>query len=220
MKLLKKRIRLLLGTCFVLASLSVQALSLSSQYKNIDYNYRGKSLTLASQLCDTNKLPLHLTHAMRYIGYREYKNNSGNFVDWLLESCNIKPGSHASWCAGFVSKMMDLAKVTSPSKRTALAQGYRTKESIKARDVKFGGVKLKQNTWYLVIWQKGTTSFGHIGFLLIHNNNYYYVIEGNGATGTSGDQSNGGMVVLRSRRIEPNAYFRITWFTEIKYNGT
>ena len=204
----------------MLASSLVQALSLSSQYKNIDYKYRGKSLTLASQLCDTNKLPLHLKYAINYLGYQEQKNNSGDFVDWLLESCNIKAGSHASWCSGFVSKMMDLANVISPSKRTALANGYRSKQSIKARDVKYGSAKLKQNTWYLVIWQKGTTSFGHIGFLLIHNNKFYYVIEGNGSSGNKGDQSNGGMVVLRSRQIEPNAYFRITWFTEIKYNGT
>ena len=215
MKQSKKRI----GLIWIISSLLLlsSAVAYLPSSNNINKDYRGKGLALASKLRDTTKLPPHLKYALRYIGYQEEKNNSGSFVDWLLESCNIKPGSHASWCSGFVSKMMDLADVSYPEKRTALAMGYRDKSSIKARDVAYGGVHLEKNKWYLVIWQKGTTSFGHIGFLYVDKNKTFYVIEGNGASGNSGDQSNGGMVVLRQRTIQPYAYFRIVWFTEIKY---
>ena len=199
----------------MLASSLAPALLHSSD--KVNTKYRGKSLALASRLRDTVKVPLHIKYSLRYLGYQESKNNSGDFVDWLLESCGIRPGSGAAWCAGFVSRMMSMANVSSPSKRTALAMGYRNKESIKARDVAIGGVKLSKEKWYLVIWQKGTTSFGHIGFLYVSNNKEFWVIEGNGAASDSGDQSNGGMVVIRRREIKPYAYFRIVWFTEIKY---
>ena len=183
----------------------------------IDTVYRKQAIRQISNTVDTNSLPRHLHVAMQYIGYMENKNNSGQFVDWLMASCNIPAGSKASWCSGFVSRVMDEADVSYPDWRTALANGYKKNGYIKASEVKSGKKKLDKDKYYLTIWTKGTTAMGHIGFEMLYKNGKLYTIEGNTGTGNGGSQSNGDIVAFRQRTIQPYAYFRITAFVEIKY---
>lgn len=183
----------------------------------IDVVYRKQALKDIANTVDTNSLPRHLHVAMQYIGYMENKNNSGTFIDWLMASCNVPANSKASWCSGFVSRIMDESKVTYPDWRTPLANAYKKKGYIKAIDVNSGKIKLDPNKYYLVIWTKGTTANGHIGFEMLYKNRKLYTIEGNTGKGTGGSQSNGDIVAYRQRFIQPYAYFRITAFVEIKY---
>ena len=183
----------------------------------IDVAYRNQALKDIAKTVDTNSLPRHLHVAMQYIGYMENKNNTGTFIDWLMSSCNVPANSKASWCSGFVSRIMDESKVTYPDWRTPLANAYKKKGYIKAIDVNSGKVKLDPNKYYLVIWTKGTTANGHIGFEMLYKNRKLYTIEGNTGKGSGGSQSNGDIVAYRQRIIQPYAYFRITAFVEIKY---
>lgn len=181
-----------------------------------DSLYKKKALGQIAVLIDTSIAPAHIKIASNYLGLKENKGNKGNVIDFFLESVGAKPNSGWSWCAGFVRKVMDLAKVTYPTKRTGMAQGYKTDLSIKATDVLSGNKSLKDG-WYLVIWAKGKTTSGHIGFLVVRKGNLYYTIEGNTSSGERGSQSNGDMVAFRKRYIEPLAYMRIIYFTPIRY---
>lgn len=186
--------------------------------QSFDSKYNLQSRSKIHKIADTSKFPLHLKYAMQYLGTHEGTNNSGNFVDYVLEAVNIKANSHASWCAGFVARMMKLAKVTYPTKFSALAQAYIDKtKSIKAYDVWCGKITLKDG-WYLVIWKKGNTISGHIGFLIVQDGKLFYTIEGNTSSGTGGSQDNGDMVAFRTREIQPYAYMKIVYFTPILYN--
>lgn len=151
--------------------------------------------------------PLNI--ATKYVGIKEATgNNDGKEVEMFLKSVGL--GKGYSWCAAFVSYCI---KNSNSSYRplSAVAQKFITKNSIKA-DVK---TKLDTNYEYVAIWKRGTTPFGHIGFIEKQNANVFHTIEGNTSAGTKGSQSNGDGVYRRKRKIEPYNYLRITHFTRI-----
>jgi len=85
------------------------------------------------------------------------------------------------------------------------------KTSIKANDVLLGTKIIPDGS--LIIWEKGSTISGHIGFVEKWNKISGKTIEGNTSSGKVGSQSDGDGVYVRTRYIEPANYFRITSFT-------
>ena len=159
-------------------------------------------------------VPLHIKIAQSYIGTTELTgHNDGVNVEKFLRSVGLSKGN--PWCAAFVSNCLIEAGVREPSIRTALARKFITKQSIKASDVLIGKVNIKPGT--IVVWQKGNTVFGHVGFIekQIDKQNFI-TIEGNTSSGIKGSQSDGDGVYRRSRAIQPANYFRITAFTLVK----
>ena len=69
----------------------------------------------------------------------------------------------------------------------------------------------------LIIWRKGNTIFGHIGFVLTWDGACGTTIEANTSDGAYGSQSNGDGVYVRERCIQPGNYFRIVSFTPVTY---
>ena len=98
--------------------------------------------------------------------------------------------------------------------KSALARAFINRKSIKARDVLLGIIKVPSGS--LVIWGKGTTIYGHIGF----TDGIWYkkgkTVEGNTSSNNKGSQSNGDCVANKNRTIQPYNYFRITHFTVIE----
>lgn len=159
--------------------------------------------------------PRHLDTAFSYVGTKEKTGkNDGKIVEMFLKSVGRTKGD--AWCAAFVSYCMINSKVIYPTKFSGLARTFKTNKSIKASDVLFGVIKIKPGT--LLIWEKGSTISGHVGFVISQvGKNKFNTIEGNTSSGTSGSQSDGDGVYKRSRVIQPANYFRITSFTEVKY---
>lgn len=67
----------------------------------------------------------------------------------------------------------------------------------------------------LVIWARGNTIYGHIGFVLYDwNGDRGWTIEANTSSG-KGSQYDGDGVYKRLRKIEPFNYFKIIGFVEV-----
>ena len=141
--------------------------------------------------------------AERYLGVREVGNNRGKMVEKFQRSVNLKPGS--PWCAAFVRYVLDIAKNTYIKIRSGLAQAYRTKHSIKAKDVA-KGYKTIGRGW-LAIWKHGDTHRGHIGIVKNWLRNVGIIIEGNTRKGSKEG------VFEKKRKIISWNEFRICWFT-------
>lgn len=150
--------------------------------------------------------------AQQYVGITEQKPNRGPQIDKWNTHAGVPLGS--SYCAAFISFVLDSANVEYPTVRSALAQKYITDKSIKATDVLAGYQEIPAG--YLVIWKKGGTWMGHIGITASKwENNIGLTIEANTSPTNKGDQRNGDGVWKKQRRIDPTAYFRITHFTPV-----
>lgn len=156
----------------------------------------------------------HVDTALKYKNVKEKTgHNDGPEVEMFLKSVNGHKGD--SWCSAFVSYCMTVTHVKNPSFRTALAQGYITKQSIKANDVLIGKVKIKRGD--LVIYKRGQTIFGHIGISTGDwSNRCGPTIEGN-TSGNAGSQYDGEGVYEKVRYIQPASAFRIVYFTRVSY---
>lgn len=124
----------------------------------------------------------------------------------------LKPvgiNSYANWCAAFVSYCLRKVEVSFKINRAAVARQYITKSSIKAEYVLMGATVIPKAA--LVIWGKGDTWQGHIGFTTKEwSGKSGYTIEGNTSSNST---RSGGNVEEKKRTIQPFAYFRITHFT-------
>lgn len=155
----------------------------------------------------------HLNIALAFDGVVEHGNNRGPEVERFLASVKRKPGD--SWCAAFVSFVLDSAKVANPTVRSGLARSFKLKTSIPASKVLSGQVVIPDGT--IVIWEKGKTINGHIGLIIKWNKQSGSTIEGNTSSNLSGSQDNGDGVYRKNRSIQPSDYFRITSFTLVTY---
>jgi len=116
------------------------------------------------------------------------------------------------WCAAFVSYDLSAAGVLIPKVRSGLAMNFVTPHSIPARDVLRGLVTIPPGT--LEIWEHGSTLHGHIGIVILWEKASGEAVEGN--THPNGHSQQQG-VWIRYRGIIPSDYFRIRWFTLVRY---
>jgi hypothetical protein len=167
--------------------------------------------------------------AVGYVGTVEEGANRGAAVERFQRAVGIPPGS--AWCAAFVGSVLDEAERRSgrhlmPTVRSGVAVRYLGRGSIRARDVLRGVARPPVGS--LVVWRRGGTWRGHIGFVLRDDNAavrgtaWYlrcgYTIEGNTRAGSGGSQTDGDGVWERLRCIQPGAYFRIVAFTPVRYS--
>ena len=143
------------------------------------------------------------------VGTKESGDNSGYWVTKFLKSVGLRPGN--PWCAAFVSYCLDSAKITTMKTRSGLARHFISKnKTIKATKVSFDNTKIPMGT--VLIWRRGTTTFGHVGFTDQWVGKSGTTIEGNTSSGKGGSQWSGGGVWSRKRTINPYDHFRITDF--------
>lgn len=156
--------------------------------------------------------PLHLQIARSYVGVTERGgNNRGPEVKAFLASVGLDQGY--AWCAAFTSFCLTEADVEYPTKRTAGARNFISKRSVKAVDVLRGKATVEPG--WLVIWGKGNSWAGHIGFVTKWGKKSGTTIEGNTSSGRAGSQRDGDGVYERTRSIQPGNYFRITHFEPV-----
>lgn len=136
-------------------------------------------------------------------------SNAGPAVESYLASVGLSGGY--PWCAAFARKMMDQAGTSAPAVRSAGATDYITRRSIKATQVLRGARDVPDGA--LVIWRRGSTWKGHIGFVQHWDRRCGRTVEGNTSPGRDGRQRDGDGVWARERCINPGSYFRIVAFT-------
>lgn len=158
--------------------------------------------------------PLHIQIARSYVGTVEATgNNDGPKIEYIIRRGHGAPGS--SYCAYFVTMCIDSAKVVSPTVRSGMARSFKRKTSIPANDVLMGKTQIPIGT--ILVWEKGNTIFGHVGFVLKWGKKWGTTVEANTSSGGAGSQSNGNGIWYKTRSIEPLNYFRITSFTPVTY---
>jgi hypothetical protein len=152
--------------------------------------------------------------AENYIGVEETAGaNRHPEIDKWNTRLGLPLGS--SYCAAFVSFVLDSAEVKTPAIRTGVAQQFITKQSISATKVSAGTVTIPAGS--LVIWKRGNTWQGHVGITVADwKGPTGYTIEANTSPSDAGSQSNGDGVYRKIRRIDPTAYLRITHFTIVE----
>jgi hypothetical protein len=151
-----------------------------------------------------------LSIARGFIGVKEdWGTNRGYWVNRFLLTAKSKPGNQ--WCAAFVAFCLDSAGVKSLKVRSALARSYVRPNSIKATEVLTRGLEIPPGS--IVVWRRGNTIFGHVGFVEKWNGKSGVTIEGNTSSGLRGSQNDGDGVYRRTRTISPYNHFRITDFT-------
>jgi len=170
-----------------------------------------QSAGLSQSLVTRHASLLYLDTAFSYIGVKEATGkNDGYEVEKFLKSVGRKKGD--SWCAAFVSYCLTTTNHPFPV-RSGLARAFVIKQSILATHVLQGIKQVSRGD--LIIWQKGSSISGHIGFVAIVDDKKYITIEGNTSSGQKGAQADGDGVYIRERTIQPYNYFRVKWFTKI-----
>jgi hypothetical protein len=164
-----------------------------------------------------------LDTARSYVGTIEKTNhNDGPVVEKFLSSVGRKKGD--SWCAAFVSYCLQAGSVSFPLIRSGIARSFKLPGSIKAKDVLTGRYKILPGT--IIVWEKGNTIFGHVGFVESWNGQSGITIEGNtskdmafhgdkSSVFTNANKNNADGVYRKNRFIQPANYFRITCFTQV-----
>lgn len=159
--------------------------------------------------------PPHLELALDQVGTTEVGNNGGAAVENYLASVGL--GTGYPYCAAFVTWAIDSADVRSPAVRSARAQDFITDRSISAKHVLRGAYDPSPGE--IIVWRKGNTIYGHVGFVMRWDNDHGQTVEANTSPGNNGRQRDGDGVWIRQRSIQPLNYFRITYFTPVQYNG-
>lgn len=166
-------------------------------------------LLSASQTVDQTDGERVRNIAYGFVGTKEVGNNGGYWVTKFLKSVGLRPGN--AWCGAFVSYCLDSAGIKTMRVRSGLARHFITKnKTIKATKVLQSNMKIPMGS--VVVWRRGTTMFGHVGFVDSWQGRSGTTIEGNTSSGRSGSQWNGGGVWSRKRTINPYDHFRITDF--------
>lgn len=158
--------------------------------------------------------PPHLNVARKYIGVKERSENRSPNIDKWNTFCKVALGS--PWCAAFVSFCLYQAGVSYPKIISAWAGKFKTGRAISAGRIARGRYKLQGGE--IVLWNKGKNRIGHIGFVdSIVSNTCFYTIEGNTSRGDGGSQADGDGVYRKLRKIQFQAWFRISYFTPVEY---
>lgn len=157
--------------------------------------------------CRSAEIPKHLAIAMSYAGTIEKGHNSGVVIDYIIKKGGGNKGY--PYCAYFVHFCLDSAKVKLPVLRSGLATQYITKQSISTWDVIEGRKKVEVGM--IAIWRRGTTRYGHIGFVHSWDGKEGFVVEAN--TSQNGIEG----IWLKKEIIQPLNYFRIIAFTPVIY---
>ena len=166
------------------------------------------SLAVLGAVKNAQTIPPIIPVAESQIGVRESGENRGK--DVRKYQATVAKGTGFNWCAAFVRWCLDSSHATYPTVRSALAQKYITKKSIKAKHVAKGYVTVPPGS--LIIWKRGETIFGHIGIVVSWDKMKGVTIEGN----TSGLKNWQG--VHKCNRQIREGYFRIEYFTPVSYD--
>lgn len=169
-------------------------------------------------LWNTDKKPIHLQIASQYIGHKEVRYNRSPVIDSCNRFVGVPLGS--AYCATFVSwildKTQDLTGKLKKVFKTGWAGGFRTKKSHTAGQVLRGIYKPKAGD--IVMWNKGKSRIGHVGFVWEDWLKYGgKTLEANTRIYGSGSDSEGDGIGICDRKIEPYAWFKISYFTEVEY---
>lgn len=142
-------------------------------------------------------------------GIEEISNNRHPIIDKMNRRIGVPIGSN--YCATSISFALDSAQ-TKMARRTAVAQGFITKNSHKSSDVLLG--IHRPTAGDLVVWKLGSTWKGHVGMIVWWWEAKGFTIEGNTSQeGSSNGRGTG--FYLKNRLIDPTNYFRITHFTPV-----
>lgn len=155
------------------------------------------------QLLSVSVYSQHLNNVRLYIGKSE---KDIAFIKEVTKNAKIKITD--SWCGAFVKFILDKSNAKQPAIRSALAQNYYNKgyKSVSVKEVLWNKVKIDSS--YIIIWQRGETIFGHVGFVENYiNNNKILTIEGNTSN----------MVKRMIRKIELYSWFKIKGFSKVTY---
>ena len=149
--------------------------------------------------------------ARAFVGHRETAPNRSPWVDYWNRRVGAPLGS--PWCAAFVAFVLDSARVSYPTVRSAAARAYITARSVPASMA----LSAARRGW-LVIWRRGSSGWqGHIGILVRSTAERFTTIEGNTAL-RAGTEWDGDGVALRTRewRTALVGAFRVTHITPVE----
>jgi hypothetical protein len=155
----------------------------------------------------------HLGEAKLYLYVREIKPNRSPEIDKWNRYVRNALGS--PYCAAFIG--YNIRNVHEPRVRSGLARHYYTKAPDRLchtiGEVIRGEYKPKAGD--LVVWARGSSVQGHIGFVLYDwTGTSGWTLEANTSAG-KGSQYDGNGVFKRYRKIEPYNFFRIIGFVEV-----
>ena len=145
--------------------------------------------------------------AESFVGVKEHGRNRGTVIDKIVLHGNGIKGQ--PYCAYFVHFCLDSAKVKLPNVHSGLATQYIINKSIKAGDVLAGTKQVEPGA--IIIWRRGITKYGHIGFVYSWDRESGFVVEAN--TTQKGIEG----IWLKKEIIQPLNYFRIIAFTPVTY---
>jgi len=149
----------------------------------------------------------HLNRFKSWLGQTEQKPNRSPLIDSMNKYVGNPYGS--PYCAASVCYA-----IRNGVFRTGLATALRNNSSYSAFDVVRGKRAVQKGD--IVVWQKGSTVFGHAGLVAsnwdgVRGETY----EGNTSGNERGSQSNGDGFYKKQRTIQPTVYFRIKFFTPV-----
>lgn len=172
------------------------------------------AVTMASaQSCDD---PEHIRLAQTQLGLTEQGENRGPHIKAYLAVTGLPEGY--PYCAAFVAWSLENTSASYPTLRSALSSDYITPFSIHTKHVIRGVYQPEQGA--ILVFRKGETRFGHVGFIERREKDYLVTIEANTSPGIYGSQRDGDGVYRRKRSymmMHPGNYFRATYITPVLY---
>ena len=166
---------------------------------------------------ETISYPAHLDTAVTYVGAGEAGGkNTGPEIDRFLASVGLGPGY--AWCAAFVSYSLQASRPTPdfPQTRSALARHFRVPGY--AIDMRRAvASNMEYEAGWIVGWQRGTSIYGHVGFIIHGSGPRMRTVEGNTSPGAGGSQFDGGGVHFKSREYVASNYLRMDWILPVRY---
>jgi len=164
-----------------------------------------QSLWASLSVKDSIGTKLLLKRVEKEIGI-SIRNNPAK-VQEFRASAGLDKGS---WCACFVRWGLDGSMYAKFPIRSGVANAYKTRYTVKAKDVLTGKVKVGQG--WLVIWKNKGSWTGHIGYVIDWDKMWGYTIEGNTS---SNNTRQGGNVERKKRKIDIFNSFSIVAFTPV-----
>ena len=164
-----------------------------------------QSLWASLSVKDSIGTKLLLKRVEKEIGI-SIKNNPTR-VQEFRASVGLNKGN---WCACFVRWGLDRSMYAKFPIRSGVANAYKTRYTIKAKDVLTGKAKVGQG--WLVIWKNKGSWTGHIGYVIDWDKMYGSTIEGNTS---DNDTRQGGNVEKKRRKIDIFNSFSIVAFTPV-----
>lgn len=174
------------------------------------------AVATAQDNSECKETPLHLLYAQTQIGVIEEPDNTGPDVKKYLNAVGLDEGY--PYCAAFVAWSLDRGEVAYPTVRSALATNYITEHSIPVSLILRTNYSV--NVGDILVFRKGNTVYGHTGFIMKEENDFFLTVEANTSPGRYGSQRDGQGVYMRKRGFEsmsPANYFRATHVTPVLY---